>query len=133
MNRSLEVAQHEAAHIVVGVALGLRLYEARLGWCREGPWWFEGYAEFHDDGPSQAWACMLAAGVAWDRALGCDAWGSSVDLQLCQEQVGKANAEVCVKIAAHMLRDLARAHTRVTRMLLDRDLTAADIQAMAYG
>src|SRR5262245_43069333 len=63
------IAQHEAAHTVVGLTCGLRLIEARIGSDPElrspgheclGVTWLSGRSQL-------AWALAVAAGVAIDR------------------------------------------------------------------
>jgi hypothetical protein len=133
--RDLQTAQHEAAHVVVGVALGLRLREAAIG---EGsghgaPGWL-GYTLF--DVPRSArmaWVLTLAAGVAWDRAVG-DVPAPDGDTRLLR-RLGYRGRAVGALVAASgaMLAGLGAAHARVTRALLERDLTGADIAAIARG
>ena len=135
MSRDAAVAAHEAAHVVVGVALGLRLRAAAVGLEREGRTWYEGFAWFHA-APSRriADAVSFAAGVAWDRALGEAPHSSSEDYRLCRELcTSRHDVETCVALAAAILSARRTAHRRVTRALLERDLTAQDIAALARG
>ena len=138
--RDLETAQHEAAHVVVGARLGLRLEIASLGpWpgCRKtSPDAHAlGYASFFEKrGDGTAQAIMLAAGVAWDRALGYDPWHSTFDWQECRKIVrGVQSVEACVTAAAAMIARLGTFHARVTRALLERDITGADLAALCRG
>jgi hypothetical protein len=135
MQRPLDIAQHEAAHVVVGVALGLKLRRAVLakrdlggGYEEHGYSWFPaGTARKRN-----AMALMFAAGIAWDRMVGDDLEG--VDAALVRELVHSAHdVETCVTAAGALLAGLSGAHARVTRALLERDLTGADIQALARG
>jgi hypothetical protein len=128
-SRSLVVAQHEAAHIVVGVALGLRLSSAKLSPV-DAPGWL-GYALF-PRASGLPWAVVLAAGVAWDRALGGRSDGDLALLRrLGFRRPRDVHAlEVC---AAGLLATRGEAHGRVTRALLERDLTGADILLLAQG
>lgn len=132
--RDLETAQHEAAHVVVGCALGLRLRLATVGasWDRKKgkrPKPLEGFTDFFERrGDGTAQAIMLAAGVAWDRGLGIDPWYSGYDWQECRKIVrGVQSVEACVLAAAAMLARLGPVHARVTRALLEHDLTGADL------
>lgn len=131
--RNLSVAQHEAAHVVVGVALGLRmraavLEPARPGFTQSGYAWFPTGARRK----REALALMYAAGVAWDRAVG-DRF-TATDTRLVRAYVsGRHGVESCVRAAAAMLAGLGPAHARVTRALLERDLSGADITALARG
>lgn len=134
--RSLEVAQHEAAHIVVGAALGLRLRRASaLPWA-DG----EGYCWFPLPPGRRAWADAVtgAAGVAWERALApnrADSEGPQRDdwAQLLAAVPSLHDAETCVRAAAALLAGLGAVHARVTRALLERDITGADVAALAHG
>jgi len=133
--RPLDVAQHEAAHVVVGVALGLRVRLAQLdpprpGWTRSGGVWFDGRS-----GTTEAWGLMLAAGVAWERALRGHARGAAGDLAVLRSMhVHTAPRVRALELAAAaLLAGLGPAHARVTRALLERDLSGADIAALAAG
>jgi hypothetical protein len=131
--RLLSDAQHEAAHVVVGVALGLRLYRAQLRpvsapdcdgltlW-EPRPWYRE------------ADLLMTAAGVAWERHCG-DLAHASADVASLRRSGVKGNARVRVleRAAWAILTARAGTHARVTRALLERDLTAADVRALARG
>jgi len=122
------VARHEAAHIVVGVTCGLRLRRATavpesdkiLGWT-----WFHGDPE----GPHrEALALMFAAGVAWERG------GSPADRALLRELVSGRHAErAMIRAADAIIGDRYVAIKRVAEALLHRDLTGADINALARG
>lgn len=150
--RLLSVAKHEAAHVVVGVAVGLKLREAVIG---VGPWSGGlvrlGYTWFPEptDGRKEAFALMTAAGIAWDRKTGPlspadlaafasvgveikDAMGGDEPL-LREYTSGKRGAEACIRAAGLMLNDLRVAHNRVARALLTRDLKGADIATIALG
>lgn len=132
--RDLETAQHEAAHVVIGVALGLRMRVASIG-----PWPGHrgvpadpdtlGYADFFETrGDGTAQAIMLAAGIAWDRGLRFPRRHSASDWAECMKIVrGRKSVEACVLAAAAMLAGRAAVHARVTRALLHGDLTGAEI------
>lgn len=125
---SLAVAQHEAAHVVVGCALGLRLRAATVR-PKTSPA-IQGYVLFRD-GSATALGLMYAAGVAWDRALGED---SPADRKLIHELgFTVRDGRGLVRAAGAMLRDLGGAHARVTRALLERNLGAVDIARLARG
>ncbi len=136
----LYAAQHEAAHITVGVTLGLRLGKAsaRL-WYDEGVA-CGGYCWFAVPPRRCTWAetIMVAAGVAWERAVAprtLDAVGlAQYDwADLLTRVPTRHDAEACVRAAAGLLRGLGSAHAAVTRGLLERDLTGADVEALARG
>jgi hypothetical protein len=130
------VAQHEAAHVVVGVALGLKLGRvSALPWA-DG----DGYCWFPLPPGRRAWADAVtgAAGVAWERAVAPavgDAEGrQSADwAELLAATPSRHDAETCVRAAAALLAGLGGLHARVTRALLDRDLGPEDIAALARG
>ncbi len=133
--RDLEAAQHEAAHVVVGVAVGLHLLRASVlpppakDWTAPGYCWFRGDRKRH-----VAEATMFAAGVAWERAVGnTDPIDASHDLAECIDLVGVENADTCIRLSRALLFELGRVHTRVTRALLDRDLTIRDISQIVRG
>jgi hypothetical protein len=134
--RRLEVASHEAAHIVVGVALGLRLRRASaLPWA-EG----EGYCWFPLPANRRTWAdaVLTAAGVAWERAVAPsvrdDEGPQRADwAELLEATPSRHDAETCVRAAAAILAGLGAVHARVTRALLERDLTGADVAALTHG
>jgi hypothetical protein len=134
--RSLRVAQHEAAHIVVGLALGLKLRSASALPSAE----CEGYCWFPLPPNRRTWAdaVLTAAGVAWERAVDPnepDNTGhqSSDWAALLEATPTRHDAETCVRAAAALLSGLGGQHARVTRALLARDLTGADVAAMAHG
>jgi len=133
--RPLDTAQHEAAHVVVGVALGLKLDRAELGNPKDPH--LAGSATFdvgkHHD---TAWALTVAAGIAWERAATGRRWphAASGDARILRALVrGRHAREALIRAAAAMLTTLAPVHARVTRALLERDLGPADIAALARG
>ena len=130
--RSLEVAQHEAAHVVVGVALGLRLRKAVVGRTEDTDGeLLDGYAWFTNHGAKLEYAVMYAAGVAWDQLTLSDY--SSSDAKLAVGLVGSRNLASCVKIARLLLASRVDIHTRITKALLEKDLNSRDIAAIARG
>lgn len=139
--RDLETAQHEAAHVVVGVRLGLRLDIAGIGiWRgdRKNPRdpGAVGFVSFYEAtrGDLTAQAIMLAAGVAWDRMLGYDPWSSSYDYSETWKIVrGRKSVEACVTSAMAMLGGLTREHAKITRGLLVRDISEQDLSILFAG
>ena len=110
--RSLEVAQHEASHVVVGVALGLRLDRVALAPAPElAP---------HEDGAAwfvvkhrhrQAWALTVAAGVAWERACTGQRWphASSGDARILRRLVrGRHAREALIRAAVALNKSKAK-------------------------
>jgi hypothetical protein len=131
--RSIADAQHEAAHVVVGVALGLTVREVVLTGSRTG---VQGYAGFDARcGTVEGFALMFAAGVAWERAInGCDghARGDLAALRRMHVHTpGRVSA--LVRASWALLRELGPEHARVTRILVERDLTRADVAALMRG
>lgn len=133
-SRSLTIAQHEAAHVVVGVALGLRLREVAVGPGTLAMRAWEGYAWFYvPRGARMAWALTCAAGVAWERATrgpGADA-GDLAELR--RMGFRGRGVDALATAAAAIVESRRVAHTRVTRALMDRDLNTQDIATIACG
>lgn len=129
MTRSLEDAQHEAAHLVVGVAVGMRLIEAVLRPRGDdlGYTWF--YA-----GTSLQENLMSAAGIAWERQVG-DLVHARGDFACLRAKGVRAYRTIrALEVAAWaILRERAGAHVLVTRALLERDLTGRDVARLARG
>lgn len=130
MTRALEDAQHEAAHLVVGVALGLRPFRVRLDlpdaagdvvW-HGTPWYRE------------AQLIMSAAGVVWERRCG-DIVKACFDLKelRCAGVRGNGRLAALERAAWAVLSERHALHTRITRALLERDLNEKDIRAIARG
>jgi hypothetical protein len=95
--RHMPTAQHEAAHIVVGVACGLRLRCAALellpGWEWSGYAWFHGNP---DGRHREALALMYAAGVAWENG----SYYARDDRKLLREVCSGRHAELAMIRAA---------------------------------
>ena len=132
LDQKLADAQHEAAHVVVGVAVGLQLIRATV---QEsigpgGKRWL-GYAWFAQ-GAREQMILMTAAGVAWERRCG-DLIHAHSDLALLREDRVKTNAAIrALECAAWaLLQTRSRAHTLVTRALLEGDVTAAHVRDLA--
>ena len=133
--RDLAAIQHEACHIVVGIALGLRLRKAVISkGVLEGQN-IAGYSWFTSHGSALAHAIMCAAGVVWERAHGRE---SPIDYRHMLEELnvkGDVDGEVrtCLRLAQILLKNHGTAHKRVTMALLEKDLTDRDIRAIARG
>ncbi len=86
-------------------------------------------------GTTEGFALMFAAGVAWEREVnGSDEHARGDIAALRKMHVHTAGRVTVVARAAWaLLRDLEREHARVTRILVDRDLTRADLAAWARG
>jgi len=133
--RSLTDAQHEAAHVVVGVALGLRLRRVWLGVEKIGRSIYLGCSEWEPTPwPREADLIMSAAGVAWERHCG-DVAHAHGDLACLRRAGVRGNARIRVLETAAwaLLESRPAIHTRVTRALLDRDLTGKDVARIARG
>lgn len=134
--RCLAAAQHEAAHVVVGVALGLRLRVASVAASYQDGRKLDGYARFDGRcGTTEAFGLMLAAGVAWERNVtGSDTFARG-DLGVLREMHIRTPARVAALARASwsLLRELGPVHARLTRALVERDLTGADLTALARG
>lgn len=129
MSRTIEVARHEAAHVVVGVALGLHLSEAVVEADN-----MAGYALFRVPKSKRlAWAITLAAGIAFERRSG-DEYTARGDRELLRKLGHKRHAiESLVCAADAILESRATAHALVTRALMQRDITGSDVEAIATG
>lgn len=133
--RDLETALHEAAHVVVGTAVGLRLDKAIVGAHAgrdiAGAAWFKG-------GPGkrrrEAWALMYAAGIAWDRITHAPSWWALYDARALRRlSTGQHGAEAYIRAATALLAGLNAEQARIARALLTRDITSTDLDAMARG
>ncbi len=127
--RSFADAQHEAAHVVVGLALGLRLDCVRIypdQRSSETVWYA---TPWHPE----AVRIMTAAGVVWERRCG-DLRHAAYDLaDLRRDRVTGKRLTACERAAWALLAERSALHTRITRALLEDDLTAADVRAIARG
>lgn len=131
LDQKLADAQHEAAHVVVGVALGLRLFKATLRSDRPDD---AGYTWFWEHPAREAYMVMTAAGITWERRVNGDVWPARDDVRVLREQFGvKGNRRIrALECAAWaILETRVRAHGLVTRALLEGDLTAARIRILA--
>jgi hypothetical protein len=131
--RDLATAQHEAAHVVVGVALGLRLSSAVTG-LRSDPYWgrIAGATRFDGRyGSSEAWALMLAAGVYYEERRGHPK-DSAGDRRLLRRYGYWPGGHATLAAAAGAILESRReAWEAVTRALLERDITGADVERIA--
>lgn len=135
--RDLATAQHEAAHVVVGVALGLRLRRAVVG-RRVDPedGLIDGYAEFsRRHGTTEAYALMLAAGVYFEERTTGSWAGAGADVRILRVMGHRPDSRIrTYMIAAGAILESRRAAwDAVTRALLERDITAADVERLARG
>ena len=124
----IEDAQHEAAHVVVGIALGLRLVSATI---KPGPGSL-GMTTFLV-GKSDRIADLLwtAAGLAWERRNGdmLHALSDVVDLRRAGIK-GTRQLQVLERAAWAILESRPGIHARVTRALLEGDLDHKSARAL---
>jgi hypothetical protein len=132
---TLADAQHEAAHIVVGVALGLRLRRAYLCDRKIGRYEYLGWTEWEPKPwPREAGLIMTAAGLAWERACGDLVHARSDTAELRRAGVrGNARVRVLERAAWAILAGRPALHVRLTRALLEGEVTGAAIRALARG
>ena len=114
MLSSLDAAQHEAAHVVVGVALKLRLKLATIQ--TPEPEW-DGFTWF-PNAVGCAGALMYAAGIYWSRKVSLP-WHAAGDLDILKS-LGHSAADIkALSLAAGaILNDRLEAHALVTRALI---------------
>lgn len=130
--RPLSVAQHEAAHAVVGVYLGLSLRVVRVDPKSNAE--VDGYAHFRKrKTEALPYAIMCAAGPAADAIHGRnepESW--TVDYSLIRESGFTARERrILIDIATRYLKGPCRKPwKRVTDALTERDLTGAEIKAL---
>lgn len=129
-DRDLSAAQHEASHVVVGMSLGLHLDRVYLGEEEPGEIgacvWNTGVKD------PTAWRLMYAAGVAWERRCG-DVAKAEYDIAELRALGVQGNRQIATleRAAWALLAERHALHSRITRALLDRDLKASDIKALA--
>lgn len=133
MTRRYDVAAHEAAHIVVGVATGLRVRRAVLGdEPNHGDWRTYGAVWFYDrHAPVAALSLAYAAGCAWDRMLGEESEG---DFDLLRKmRYTRREIDALVVASSAILSGRMPIHRRVTAALYERDLDARDVARLTAG
>ena len=123
-------AQHEAAHVVVGLALGLRLSCVWIGRAAGETY---GWTEWEPEPfPREADLIMTAAGVAWERRVGDLEWAGD-DLRYLRRKgiKGRSRLVALERAAWALLEGRAAAHARISRALLEaRDLNARAVKAL---
>lgn len=128
--RDAAVAEHEAAHLVVGLALGLKLKRAKLeevrlssGLVELGHVWFAGSGR-----RGLALSIMYCAGVAWELEHGADPTAIAHDQKLAEKYlIGKHDVATGIRLASELLAARKKAHARVASELCERDLGPRDI------
>jgi len=133
VTRLADVAEHEAAHIVVGLALRLPFKAARLG---EERWrnltilgytWFGGRCHI-------AHGVAACAGIVWERRPGGRPDAAAGDRRLARENLRtRAGIETGCRLAAEILSRRRGILEIVARELCDRDLGPAELAEMVLG
>lgn len=128
MARVVSDAQHEAAHVTVGVALGLRLISATALDSDDALGTTVFWIGPHD---RYAYMLMLAAGLAWERRCG-DAVHALSDVATLRGLGIKTTRAVQIvdRAAWALLETRAGIHAKVTRALLDGDLDSKSVRAL---
>jgi hypothetical protein len=132
----LAVAQHEAAHVIVGLALGLRLRRVTVKPERvKGVGLLLGNTVFDARcGSVEAWSLTYAAGSAWEKRHGDwrHAW---LDEARLRERNVRGRGLAALEHAAWcVLHRASGAHARLTRKLLDAgELSGHEVQALLGG
>ncbi len=133
VTRAFPDAQHEAAHVVVGLALGLRLHVVRLdpgakvGASAGAVIWYA------DPWPREAVALMYAAGVVWERRICGKLRHAAFDLaDLRRMRITGKRLTACERAAWAVLAERSALHARISRALVERDLSARDVRALAF-
>ncbi len=121
MSLDVQTAEHEGAHLVVGLALGLRLRAVSLepivldGHVTLGYTWFGG-----SEREGLARSVMYCAGVAWESRPGGTPVAASVDKKLARKYFRSTHdLRTGVRVASEILATRRRAHARVVAELLD--------------
>ena len=131
MSRRADVAEHEAAHVVVGMALGLPFRAAKVGhevWKDFeilGYTWFGGRCKV-------AHGVLACAGIVWERKFGRNRVHASADRQNARGYLGSGVRTGC-KLANEILVTRTEILGRVARELCDRDLGPKELAAMVVG
>jgi hypothetical protein len=124
----IDDAYHEAAHVVVGAALGLRLKQATI----TRPHDSLGHVEFYGSHKSrEAWLIMYAAGVAWERRYGKLVYAQS-DLECIRAMrvTGTARVLTLERAAWAILDTRGHLQGRIALALFEGDLTHAAVKAL---
>ncbi len=127
-----DVAAHEAAHVVVGLAVGLSLKYVLIATPGNEA---AGLTLWNSDGSDIGYAIQYAAGVVWDE-MSLQGY-SRDDARLCRKHVDyQADVNVCKRVAKALLLSRKVAHQLITKALLAADhyrLTGADVRNLIKG
>jgi len=131
----LAVAEHEAAHMVVGLALGLRFKRAAVedfewrGWQAGGFTWFAG-------GPRTRLASgvMSCAGIAWESRQGGVPEYADGDRKLAREWLASMHdVRAATRIANEILTSRKRIHRTLAHRLCEAPLGPRDVARLVRG
>lgn len=129
---TLSTALHEAAHIVVARALGVRVTFATAQESSDA-WGYVSHTDVRKRRPLVE-ALIAAAGLVYEaRADGTrDPGWAAADYTAAQRAARRAGVSmrIVTRLAAALLHERAAIHDRVARALCERDLTEADLRAL---
>lgn len=138
MSVRVDHSEHEAAHVVVGLALGLPLKAATLSKTTWRKIEIEGFVWFGDYRKHLAHGVTACAGIVWESRPGGEPEGARGDLQLAREYLRRTtyggstaqNIATGCTLAAEILRTRQRVLARVARELCDRDLGPRELREL---
>ncbi len=131
----IRTAEHEAAHLVVGCALGLSLARATTNPSVLNGSEVLGYTWFRGPEPANlAYCVMYCAGIVWEERPGGELFSARLDLRLAKEFAKtKHDLNTAKRLAREILDGRRRIHARIASELCDRDLTSRDVEALVLG
>lgn len=134
MKRSPIAAEHEAAHVVVGLSVGLKLRRVELGPDDTGGTWFRGPL---DGGRRRVgFGMMYAAGLAICKTRKWPEWHARQD-RAALRALGFTSDDIRLLsgvVARFLETDLAGGLVQtIARALVERDLTGAEVSAILSG
>lgn len=126
MARTIADAQHEAAHVVVGVSLGLTLSHASASNQPNGD--LGATVFWADVNDRMAVLMMYAAGLAWERRVG-DVQHALGDVAILRSKGVRTTRalQILERAAWAILETRGALHARITRALLEDDLDHAEV------
>ncbi len=135
MSFDTATAEHEAAHVVVGAALGLRLRKATIAAGELNGHVAAGYSWFYVGRKYMAFGIMACAGIAWERKCGRNGDAIAGDLEIARQvwDCRRSEIETGVRLARELIDARARIHSRIASKLCDRDLGPGDLERLIVG
>lgn len=134
MTTRTDHAEHEAAHVVVGLALGLPLKIARARLERWKGIEIEGFVWFGAPSRRMAHGITACAGIVWENQPGGSKVGASADRAHAAYYLRTAESiRTGCKVASEIIRTRGAILARVARELCDRDLRPAELAEMVVG